>query len=143
MTAKGGDALQAEMEGTAEMEAGVASEADPQQFELTLGTMVVLTSWVRFGEQLPDFSLSSLRFEEEGPQGGELDKSIGSNFEEMCYVVRMKNKKAETVYNCVVYSMYTHTGRRVPNPVSMVCQLPWCNDGIFSYRVLSCLRFKI
>ena len=125
VTAKGGDALQAEMEGTAEMEAGVASEADPQQFELTLGTMVVLTSWVRLGEQLPDFSLSSLRFEEEGPQGGELDKSIGSNFEEMCYVVRMKNKKAETVYNCVVYSTYTHTGRRVPNPVSMVCQLPW------------------
>ena len=75
---------------------------------------------------MPDFSLSSLRFEEEGPQGGELDKSIGSNFEEMCYVVRMKNKKAETVYNCVVYSTYTHTGRRVPNPVSMVCQLP-CN----------------
>ena len=101
MTAKGGDALQAEMEGTAEMEAGVASEANAQQFELTLGTMVVLTSWVRLGEQLPDFSLSSLRFEGEGPQGGELDKSIGSNFEEMCYVVRMKNKKAETVYQTI------------------------------------------
>ena len=45
--------------------------------------MVVPTSWVQSGEQLPDLTLPSLGFEEEGPQKDELDKSIGPNPEEM------------------------------------------------------------
>jgi len=51
------------MEVTTGMETGVEVEADRRAFELALGTMVVLTSWVQLEELSPDCLLSSLGFE--------------------------------------------------------------------------------
>ena len=42
-----------------------------------------------------------------------------------CNVVRMQNKKAETVYDCVVYSTHTHISQKARKPESMVSRLPW------------------